>query len=720
MKLLRLWLRNICQHEELQQTFSTGLTGVFGPNGCGKSNMINAGIYPALTNDYGRVLGGRSGIVRQQAEPHEESFIELEAEHDGVVFTIRRDFQPASKHSLTSAGLPEPLTRVTEINQWLYDVLGLERHMIDNYLFVSQGELTALLSASPAVRAKSLARLCRTTHAEQCWVQLRQQIEADRPLATGCLDTTDEINARIGRHRAELKQLQEQIEEQRSFRLTAEELTAHRAAERDWATQLRARRDVKLRDSQCEAQFKVACQAVAAQKAAAATNDEAQSVAAELNTRQEQARSELNAIDTYRRQWQSAQTRLRALEAAELELSEFDASEPPAPEEGLEDQLRQQLGAARAEKKQAEGRLANLNSGADSCDKCGASLHTKGADARRAEYAEQIESNQSHIAAIQTELDQVVRDRQAVTAWKQSRSSARRNVDVCKAACRDVDAGMEEPEDATPLQEQLAKLAVEIPDVRRKAAETEKVLIAAREAATEAKSKHKLLKEQLATAQRELRGTSHATEDAAVTGEAARKSHVQAGARLDVLEPQLTTCETELAAAQQEMSRVQLALSRGELAQEWLQRLERMRDVVHRDQLPKLVHRQVLHQMEEQINDILDQFDNPFWVTTDEQLRFVAHFPSGTIIPGDGLSGGQQSVLAIAYRLTLNNMFAVDAGLLVLDEPTAWIDADNLSCLEQTLSKLNGIVKQRDQQIIIITHHEQLRRVFGSVIELGT
>jgi len=70
----------------------------------------------------------------------------------------------------------------------------------------------------------------------------------------------------------------------------------------------------------------------------------------------------------------------------------------------------------------------------------------------------------------------------------------------------------------------------------------------------------------------------------------------------------------------------------------------------------------------------------------------------------------------LAFRWTLNSMFASQIGMLVLDEPTAWIDARNLDCLEVALTNLRGLVRAQGYQVIIITHHQQLQRVFDQVI----
>jgi DNA repair exonuclease SbcCD ATPase subunit len=56
--------------------------------------------------------------------------------------------------------------------------------------------------------------------------------------------------------------------------------------------------------------------------------------------------------------------------------------------------------------------------------------------------------------------------------------------------------------------------------------------------------------------------------------------------------------------------------------------------------------------------------------------------------------------------------------MLVLDEPTAYIDRQNLSLLETTLRRLGAAAKSRGYQVFVITHEASLRGVFDQVVDL--
>ena len=80
MRPIELRLYNVCQHGEATLKFQPGITGIVGPNGHGKSNLVDTALFFAITGktndryDKGKLLkwgttGGRT---------------EFDFEHDGI------------------------------------------------------------------------------------------------------------------------------------------------------------------------------------------------------------------------------------------------------------------------------------------------------------------------------------------------------------------------------------------------------------------------------------------------------------------------------------------------------------------------------------------------------------------------------------------------------------------------------------------------------------
>ncbi len=92
-------------------------------------------------------------------------------------------------------------------------------------------------------------------------------------------------------------------------------------------------------------------------------------------------------------------------------------------------------------------------------------------------------------------------------------------------------------------------------------------------------------------------------------------------------------------------------------------------------------------------------------------LDLVAGLPDGldTVVGerGEGLSAGQRQ------RVALARAFLRDAPLLILDEPTAGLDAESADAIARTLQRL-----ARGRRTLLITHHPALVRMASRVLRL--
>jgi DNA repair exonuclease SbcCD ATPase subunit len=82
------------------------------------------------------------------------------------------------------------------------------------------------------------------------------------------------------------------------------------------------------------------------------------------------------------------------------------------------------------------------------------------------------------------------------------------------------------------------------------------------------------------------------------------------------------------------------------------------------------------------------------------------------------LSIGQKTVLALAFRVAVNAMFAEEIGLLALDEPTASLDQPRIQALAPVLEKLRDLSTAKGLQCLLVTHAANLSHLFESTIEL--
>ncbi len=157
----------------------------------------------------------------------------------------------------------------------------------------------------------------------------------------------------------------------------------------------------------------------------------------------------------------------------------------------------------------------------------------------------------------------------------------------------------------------------------------------------------------------------------------------------------------------------------GERIKRVVAHLGEVRAVLHRDNLPKIVAQHYLRELQRDTNAFLDVFEAPFRVEADDNLSFRALYHDGRDQPAGRLSGGEKVVLALAFRLSVNSMFAQDVGLLCLDEPTVGLDEHNLGCLQTALERLKELTRSRGLQVILVTHERSLGHLFDKVIDLS-
>ncbi len=150
----------------------------------------------------------------------------------------------------------------------------------------------------------------------------------------------------------------------------------------------------------------------------------------------------------------------------------------------------------------------------------------------------------------------------------------------------------------------------------------------------------------------------------------------------------------------------------------WTTVCRRARDVLHVNGLPTLLMKEYAKILNKRIAYYLNVWEAPFTLRLDDELAFVADFPDGRSHAAARLSGGQKIVASTSFRLAMTDTFAKQVGLLVLDEPSNYLDKDNLVHLQTLLLKLKEMAGQSGRQIILVTHEEQLTGFFDHHISV--
>ncbi len=155
VRLNRITLANFRQHADTRIDFDAGLTGIIGPNGSGKTTILEAlawGIYgtPAAR-------GTRESIRFTRAAPRATVRVELDFELAGHRYRVVRGLTNAELY-LDGAATPiaNSISGVTDI---LTRKIGMTREEFFNTYFTGQKDLSVMAAMKPVERAQFLSHV---------------------------------------------------------------------------------------------------------------------------------------------------------------------------------------------------------------------------------------------------------------------------------------------------------------------------------------------------------------------------------------------------------------------------------------------------------------------------------------------------------------------------------------------------------------------------------
>lgn len=155
MRLQSVRLQNFRQHVNTQITFADGLTGIIGPNGSGKTTILEAIAWALYGNSAAR--GTRDSVRNSRAEARAPVKVELAFELAGHAYRVVR--------GLTSAecyldGGDQPIaTTITGVTDLIQRRLGMTRAEFFHTYFTWQKELDVMAGLGPTERARFLSRV---------------------------------------------------------------------------------------------------------------------------------------------------------------------------------------------------------------------------------------------------------------------------------------------------------------------------------------------------------------------------------------------------------------------------------------------------------------------------------------------------------------------------------------------------------------------------------
>lgn len=711
MRLEELELVNFCQHRHETFRFREGLNAIIGPNGSGKSNILKAA-YAAPTGDFSRNEGKNTDNICDLVPDTEPSHLRLRFSHNGHTAEAKRSLRPAGRSFQVDGG---PLiTGDKEMSKAVYDLLGVSPEILAEYVFVDQWQVFSVFALSPAKRAAAFQRLFRIEKVQALWEDLGKAANAVKiPVVQ---TDKDELGRRLDAYKLELDEITGRLQAMPPPQDVRADLNSAQQIVVGWNRREQIERRVVGRRQMTD---RTATELAEVESQLAAIDGDLTTLRAARDSREAEVFGATVILEWWRQYHKERYQRaeLQKLDAALRAEWSQKGTPPTAPdgywpewEKALAERLRE-LYATRLRKEEFI-RKFDPACGVSECPECGqptATLASRVSDCRS--ELERIAPTITDLEARTTAYKRHDNAVFAYSSWKTSYDlrfrqleTQRQSLGKAQAPAADEETTRKVLSDHQEVVDAVAAMEKEHGELNVKA-----TCLRERHAAEERECRRDA--DELAT----LPASPMAAEKARLAVEELQqleRTRAELEGRSDGLGKTVYDLEGEIARLHK--LQVEAAVAVG-----WKDHLEQMREVLHYSALPHLVSLHHLDKLTADVNAYLRLFDSPFRVEVDEGLGFTCIFhQGGKRRPAGRLSGGQKVVLALAFRLSVNNAFASDLGLLCLDEPTVGLDEHNLGSLETALGRLRELAKSTGLQVVMVTHERSLAPLFDNVISL--
>lgn len=153
-----------------------------------------------------------------------------------------------------------------------------------------------------------------------------------------------------------------------------------------------------------------------------------------------------------------------------------------------------------------------------------------------------------------------------------------------------------------------------------------------------------------------------------------------------------------------------------------LSKLLKLREILEKT-LPRRLLQARLAALERIMTDILSSFDLDYKavvVSTVERrdgtplVEIKAVSSTGEEASLSSLSGGEKTAVALAFALALGKISSINAGFLILDEPTAELDEERRRVLVEVLRSM-GRGEAGIPQLVVVTHDEEVKEAADTI-----
>ena len=674
---ISLVLHNVCQHTYKEIKYQKGITGVTGKNGSGKSNLVTSAQYFAITGKaYDRT---KSDLLNWHAVSGKTVFT---FEHAGDVFTLTRSVN-SSHVSLTSASNAVSL-KGPDASAFMQDALGADANTLLTTCWIPQGSLGEVLKMTDSARLTFFQKLAGVLVAER----IRGVINAAVAKIPTYPDRTEEVKAA----KQSIAEYEDTIKGEQASVAGLKTRVDQYAEERE--------KQYKITMLPSEEDYKL--QAETAQK----RRDDAQAaldkyVADNAASLSEEASNAPDSMTSEEYAAMSAFPKIPAAEAAVKEASNALAAAELAAvvtEQGLAGCLTmatENASTARAKRNAADKHLSDASQG--KCPTCGHELSQE----KKAELEAAVTQCVKDQAAAEEVLAKTITAANAALGVTASVDNCRRASEELARLLKATEGfSLEKIKADEVLRTSWAERSRALQAVRSRKAVLESDLHVCKEQYMRASAGKETASVAAITAAREFVAQYDVTKQSMHSYEVSISSNV---ARVDSLKNQLDLYRKD-AEAQVRCDKARAVM-------------EEVRGALHRNKAPRLVMQKMLIGLNARLSHYLGAFEVEFTAYINEDFQFLCKFKGGIEAQASLLSGGQTVALAVAFGFALSDLLAGNLPLIVLDEPTVFLDDANVGRLVQVLEMARGLAK-RGVFIQVATHEPAIMSAFTQSIEV--
>ena len=721
LRLRRLRVREFGCFEDKQVDFHPRMNLIVGPNGSGKSTLMRA-VKGALTGTFDDRCT-KEEAVRSLCPKGKTSDVELEVEGHGFQALIKRSLKTANTSlSVGNAdGTGRSLTSFASVNAEILKMLGVSKYVMDQFLFADQGAIDSVLKGTRAARQEALAKLLGLDKLAKVHDAANSRAVTLEPSAA-LVD-----NWREQRHsvRVALEQKQSEMQEiYREIGMLGGAAGYRREDDPDYlltqrySLQQQALSELVVAEKRYGELSAARGQLAAVVESASKDHTE---ISGAIQLGVDHVAAARLAIEHWRRRKSALQSVEKLqIDAAnvEIQLARVEDAEPKTPEGYLPPDQRQAVFTEIANLERVRSDAQKVLSAPTTCHACGQPLPGS-SEERVADAMRQIQEASERLRVLNGSANGWREYDRRHGSWLQSADALRRQLLATRQA-----AGVIEVPPIPVVPEQEARDIVAQDDVLRM--ELHQASDGLAKAQSTLAAHDARMVDCDARVQELLRNIPDPLITEAQNADALRnfQSRGDLFGRYQDLTRQRDIVSVDIARLGREAVDLDAKLIDAEAKARAALLARQLACVFHRTGLGAEVAASSLRATAGRVVDFLRDFQAPFSVRISDDdggsaNGFTVDKVDGSSHPSDQLSGGQMVMLAIAYRCAMNSLYAADAGLLLMDEPTVFLDEASVGNLNGVLSRLRELAGAQGLQVVVVSHERSIAGSFDNVIDLS-